>query len=202
MIITIDGRCGMGKSTIGSLLAQRLGFVFLSSGLFIRAMAWEYRRRLDAGAPDDQALAEAIESLSLDEMESIPLEQLRDDALSPYMKTVNLDPRALEAANRLMRAFCAGRDVVVDGRDTFDIIPEADLTYYFESTQEKRARLMEKTQGRPFDECLAHIKRRDAAERDVHVPYDRLIVIDPLDAPIEDTVARMVEDVKRRGDRS
>lgn len=40
MIITIDGPCGSGKSTIAQLLAQKLGFFYLNSGYLYRAVAY------------------------------------------------------------------------------------------------------------------------------------------------------------------
>ena len=40
-IITIDGPAGAGKSTVGRLLAQSLGYLYLDSGALYRAVAWQ-----------------------------------------------------------------------------------------------------------------------------------------------------------------
>ena len=40
MIITIDGPTASGKSTVARLLAQRLGYEYLNTGLFFRALAY------------------------------------------------------------------------------------------------------------------------------------------------------------------
>jgi len=39
-IIAIDGPAASGKSTIGGLLAERLGYVYLDTGVMYRAVAW------------------------------------------------------------------------------------------------------------------------------------------------------------------
>ena len=38
MVIAIDGPAGTGKSTVASIIAQRLGVTFLNSGSFYRAL--------------------------------------------------------------------------------------------------------------------------------------------------------------------
>lgn len=46
MIITISGPPGSGKSTVGKLLAERLGFEFISTGMVFRDMAKERKLSL------------------------------------------------------------------------------------------------------------------------------------------------------------
>ena len=51
--IAIDGPAGAGKSTIGALVAERLGYLFLDTGAMYRAVALAaLRRGVD---PDDAA---------------------------------------------------------------------------------------------------------------------------------------------------
>src|SRR5262249_19823486 len=38
--IAIDGPAGVGKSTVGELLAKRLGYVYLDTGAMYRALTW------------------------------------------------------------------------------------------------------------------------------------------------------------------
>ena len=55
-IITIDGPVGSGKSTIGRLLAAKLGCVYLDTGAMYRVIALEARERC-IEATDEDALA-------------------------------------------------------------------------------------------------------------------------------------------------
>src|SRR5438445_7505205 len=49
--VAIDGPAGAGKSTIGALVAERLGYLFLDTGAMYRAVALAAsRRKID---PDD-----------------------------------------------------------------------------------------------------------------------------------------------------
>jgi cytidylate kinase len=41
LIIAIDGPAGSGKSSVGKMLAERLGYIHLSTGLFYRALGWK-----------------------------------------------------------------------------------------------------------------------------------------------------------------
>ena len=60
--IAVDGPAGAGKSTIGALVAERLGYLFLDTGARYRAVALAaQRKKID---PDDAvklaALATAV----------------------------------------------------------------------------------------------------------------------------------------------
>ena len=41
LVISIDGTAGTGKSTVGKLVAQQLGYGFLSTGELYRALAYK-----------------------------------------------------------------------------------------------------------------------------------------------------------------
>src|SRR5437879_12520975 len=45
MIIAIDGPAGSGKTTVGRMVADALGFALVDTGLFYRAVTVEARRR-------------------------------------------------------------------------------------------------------------------------------------------------------------
>ena len=62
-VVTLDGPAGSGKTVCGRLAALELGAVFISSGLYFRAAAFEALRR---GVPleDEVALAAVAEELA------------------------------------------------------------------------------------------------------------------------------------------
>ena len=51
-IITIDGPAASGKSTIGKLLADKLGYLFFDTGVMYRAVTWAALQR---GIPIEHA---------------------------------------------------------------------------------------------------------------------------------------------------
>src|SRR5438445_12731384 len=56
--VAIDGPAGAGKSTIGALVAERLGYLFLDTGAMYRAVALAaLRRGID---PDDAERLSAL----------------------------------------------------------------------------------------------------------------------------------------------
>src|SRR5919201_1882204 len=65
MIIAIDGPAGSGKTTIGRMVAEALGFVLVDTGLFYRAVTVEARRR-GIDATDVPALTQMAGSMRID----------------------------------------------------------------------------------------------------------------------------------------
>lgn len=64
-VITIDGPTASGKSTIGKLLAKKLGWRFLNSGILYRALAFAAMQR-DISSNNSPALAELARNLSVE----------------------------------------------------------------------------------------------------------------------------------------
>src|SRR5215217_3114318 len=62
--IAIDGPAGAGKSTIGRMLAERLGYLFLDTGAMYRAVALEALRR-GISPINEELLAELADTLPI-----------------------------------------------------------------------------------------------------------------------------------------
>jgi cytidylate kinase len=62
--IAIDGPAASGKSTIGALLAERLGYVYFDTGVMYRAVTWVALQR---GIPieDEAAVTRLSEHLTI-----------------------------------------------------------------------------------------------------------------------------------------
>jgi len=41
LVIAMDGPAGVGKSTVGNLVAKSLGFKFINTGEMYRALTWK-----------------------------------------------------------------------------------------------------------------------------------------------------------------
>lgn len=191
MIVTIDGRSGQGKSTAGKRLAERAGFEFFSSGLLVRyAACMLYERRQAPLSPE-----EIVSSMSMADVTHADISSLRRPELIPYLKKVTDSKWCVEHLYEILKEYCIRRDIIIDGRDAFLYFPEAPLRYFFESTQEQRVALRMRTTGESEEACRTYIERRDAIERDIHVPFDELIVIHPLTIPFDTLIERMYADI-------
>jgi cytidylate kinase len=181
IVIAIDGPAGVGKSTVGKLVASRVGYRFVSTGKMYRALAW---KALEAGLSleDDGRLVELARALKWDFPKGAGPEA--DVSLDGRVLALELSEervsRASSAIAKLagVRLFMkemqrqAGLDggVVMEGRDIgSNVFPDAELKIYLDASPEARARRRVgqlKEQGMPADysEILDFIVKRDAQD--------------------------------------
>lgn len=220
--IAIDGPAASGKSTLGELLADRLGYIYFDTGIMYRAVTWEALRR---GIP----IASEAEVTVL-------AEQMRIDLVSPTVQdgrqfTVTVDGRdvtweirrpdvdanvspvsaypGVRAAMTPQQRRIAERGcVIMAGRDIGTVVlPDAHLKIYLDASVEERVRrrrLERQTQGRDisFQEMKVEIERRDKIDSSRAVAplakADDAIYLDNTGLSIEQTVDKAVEIINAR----
>ena len=189
-LIAIDGVAGAGKSTVGALLALRLGWTFFDTGILFRVAC---HLALTHGRPPygndllEAVLAQTERNLDIrnisrtdcDEgMETQVLlagcdvtAELRREAVDQLLPVLSgLDPvrRSLTRAMRSMgRRLAEQSGAVVVGRDIgTTVFPEARLKFYLDADPDVRAhRRWLDLQARGLEVPLDHV-RRDLLERD------------------------------------
>jgi cytidylate kinase len=181
LVIAIDGPAGVGKSTVGKLVASRLGYRFISTGKMYRALAWK-ALELGVNLEDDNALVALARAARWAFPKGAGPEA--DVSLDGRVLVLELAEervsRASSAIARLagVRLFMkdmqrqAGLDggVVMEGRDIgTNVFPDAELKVYLDASPEARARRREgqlKQQGLPadYDQILDFIIKRDAQD--------------------------------------
>jgi small subunit ribosomal protein S1 len=204
-IITIDGPAGAGKSTVGRLLAQSLGYLYVDSGALYRAVAYEARRRgLDLERPEslEEFLAGFGPEVSADSrgfhlvIDGVEVtEELRSPAVSRDASQVAAQPRVRRWVKERLRQLAQNGGVVAEGRDQGTVVfPEAPYKFYLSAalaTRAERRRRQCQGQGEPpsLAETMADIAARDQRdqtrdEAPLCVPEDAC-VIDTTDLSIE-----------------
>lgn len=221
--ITIDGPVASGKSTIGELLARRLGYLYFDTGAMYRAVTWA---ALERGTPieDEPAVTALAEQLRIDVTPSSVDDgrqytvladgvdvtwAIRTPEVDANVSPVSAYPgvrRALVAQQR--RIGQRGRVVMV-GRDIGTVVlPDADLKIYLDASVEERARRRWREMGARGEEAnykavLASMRRRD--EIDSHREVSPLcvaedaVVVDTTDLSIEEVLAEVERLIEERG---
>ncbi len=189
--IAIDGPAASGKSTIGALLAERLGYVYFDTGVMYRAVTWVALQR---GIPveDEAAVTRLSQDLRIEvsrptvddgrqytvyaDGEDITWE-LREPAVNQYVSPVRAYPGVRRSLVAQQRRIGQQGAIVMVGRDIGTVVlPDADIKIYLEATVDERAwrRYVEvverRTGARPsrsaarteeYDAIRAGLARRD-----------------------------------------
>jgi CMP/dCMP kinase len=150
-VITIDGPAGAGKSTAAREVARRLGFVYLDSGAFYRAIAIAARR--DALDPADLAGLAALRRRARLSASSdaggfrVALDgadvtgELRAPEVGEYASRIATVPGVRDWVGDELRALAARGGCVAEGRDMGSrVFPDAALKVYLSASLEERAR--------------------------------------------------------------
>jgi cytidylate kinase len=179
--IAIDGPAGSGKSTLGSLLANELGYLYLDTGVMYRAVTLA---AINAGLDinDESAVGKLAQTVSID-VRPPSVEDGRDvdvllngedvtwdirkDAVNAYVSPVSAYRAVREAMTEQQRRIAEENEVVMVGRDIGTVvIPNADLKIYLDASLEVRAHrrfqeLVERGETPDFNTVLHSLKNRD-----------------------------------------
>lgn len=176
-LITIDGGAHCGKSTAARLLSARLGWPWVSTGLFYRAAAFVARaeglqpenahalaKLLKAGAfsvePDRSGVRIMVEGRNV----TGQLEEPVIDSLTPQFSRLAPIRAALLGLQR--KFFDRERGLIAEGRDCGTVVfPRAPLKIFLTVAPEKAAERMSAKKNMPFAAALAAVILRDAADR-------------------------------------
>lgn len=188
-IIAVDGPAGSGKSTVSFAVAQQIGYLFVDTGAFYRAItlsalkqhidvknieqiaALARRTRLDM-KPD---LADDGRQYTLlaDGCDITP--DIHSPDVDAHVSVVSANPGVREALLDAQRAIAARGDVIMAGRDIGTVVlPSADLKIYIDASLDKRAerrfqQRLHNSEPADLSEIREGLRRRDTidSQRDV-----------------------------------
>jgi cytidylate kinase len=203
-VITIDGPAGAGKSTLGEMLAHRLGYLYFDTGIMYRALtlaALQHATDLHDGvAVADLARAINIQLIPPTVADGRQYTVLLGDEdvtwgiRRPEVEThVSLAagyPAVREIMRARQRAIGQQGQVVMVGRDIGSVVmPDAPCKVYLLASLEERARrrtaeLSARGRAADYQQIHAEIARRDELDRHVMQPApDALVIVSDGQTP-------------------
>ena len=153
--IAIDGPSASGKSSVGYLVAQRLGYPFLDTGAMYRALTWLALRRgihledeaalgrlatqveMKLGPPAVGSSERCTISVDGEDLTGV----LRRPEVEAAVSLVSRVSQVRRPMVALQRRLAGRRRVVMAGRDIGTVVlPKAGLKVYLDASVEERAR--------------------------------------------------------------
>jgi len=179
--IAVDGPAGSGKSAVSFAVAQRLGYLFVDTGAFYRAVTFlALEQKVSFDDPDVlAALARGVRfdmtpDLDSDGRQYTVLADGRD--ITPHLHTpvvdayVSIVAAAADVRAALLdtqRRIAARGRVIVAGRDIGTVVlPDADLKIYLDASLDKRAERRYAQRVAKGERADFAAIRRGLAERD------------------------------------
>jgi CMP/dCMP kinase len=224
MIITIDGPTASGKSTVSRILADKLAFYYVCSGLIYRAIAYLLVNRygytsetLPAVKAEDLAQCTDLQRLqySYDQLsqERIFFDQeditifLKDKFIDHVTSIVSINKDVRSAVTTIQRTIADDYDIVIDGRDVGSVVfPNAQVKFFVTASVAVRAERWRKDQERygnhiVLEEAIKLISDRDERDRTrtiapLVVPKNA-IIIDTSELTIQQTIEKMLEYINK-----
>jgi len=147
-VIAIDGPAASGKSSVARGVASALGYLFVSSGHFYRAIAWgALRDRIDLKNVEEWMAARKLTATENENTLLLHLDgaevtaHLSDPDVAAMVSQLAAFPAVRNAVNALLRSLSLGRDLVMEGRDIGSVVfPETPWKFYLDASPEERAR--------------------------------------------------------------
>lgn len=209
--IAIDGPAASGKSTIGCLLAERLGYLYFDTGVMYRAVTWVAMAR-GIAIENEPAVTALAEQLRIDVLHPTAADgrqytvladaedvtwKIRGSEVDVGVSPVSAYAGVRAALTAQQRRIGQQGRIVMVGRDIGTVVlPEADLKIYLDATVQERA-------YRRYREILARGESADLEAVQVSVQkrdeIDSSRVLAPLqvaqDATVIDTTTLDVDQV-------
>lgn len=211
-VIAIDGPAASGKSTIGRLLAEKLGYLYLDTGCMYRAVTLAALQQ-DVPVSDETAVTQLTHAIHITitppqneedgRLYTVKIDgqdatwALRAPEVDTHVSLVSSYANVRRELVRQQRIFGQQGRVVMVGRDIGTVVLlDAPLKLYITASAEERARrrwLDRQDQGHDsgYEAILADVKRRDQ--------FDSSRRHSPLhpaeDAILIDTTGRSIADI-------
>ncbi len=211
--IAIDGPASSGKSTVAKIVAKKLGYVYINTGLMYRTVAYNALQN-GIDLQDEKKVSESFVSgmikLLPDEVVELNgkklINELRDDVISNGASTVARYESVRAKCVSEQQKMAEDKGIVMDGRDiTSVVLPNAEIKVFMWASPEERAnrRVKQNTElgfSTDFDKILKEINDRDYQDMNRKIgPLMQVkdaVKLDTTDYSIEQVVQEIIKLVK------
>lgn len=214
-VITIDGPTSSGKNSVGFLLAKKLGYQYIDSGMIYRAGCYkalkqnipfedmkkilDIYRNLDIGFETNDTWMMFLDGEDV-------TNKLHTPEISKKTSKVAAIREIREVVKQIQRKLARNGRVVVGGRDIgSEIFPDAKFKFFLTASQKVRAQrrfkqLVTQDPSIKYEDVLNDMVNRDKydSEREaspMRVPKEA-VVIDNSNLTVEQTVGEMLEHIR------
>jgi cytidylate kinase len=211
-LIAIDGPVAVGKSSVGSLLAGRLGYLFFDTGMMYRAFTWKVLKS-GIAIEDEQKICQLANTTKFDfaPSQGCYLSPLIDDEdvssklfcqeVEEHVPLVARIAGIRQTMVQQQRRLAQQGEIVMAGRDIGTVVlPWAELKIFLTASTKERARrrhkeLLARGENSSLEVILADLKKRD--EMDIRrtvsplKPAEDAIIINTENLSLEQVVDKI-----------
>ena len=177
IIIAIDGEASSGKSTQAKKIADYLGYSYLDSGAFYRAITLFFKRKEITSATSFNKNELDEISLNSNYNNGENLIYLNGDDVSDDIRSVGIseivsdfakEKEVREHVYKHLRELSKNQSIVIDGRDIGTVVfPNADFKFFLYAKPEIRAKRRFSEINRDeinYESVLDNLKYRDTTD--------------------------------------
>ncbi len=223
MIITIDGPCASGKSTVAQMLAQALDLYYLNTGSLYRAVSYllvtqcGYTESTLSNVTQDAVRLcvnskmlnytyNSVSGWSIFYNQKNITSYLKDCAVDRSVAIISPIPFVRKLVTEVQHLIAAEHDAVIEGRDSGSVVfPHADYKFFLTASLKVRAQRWQYDQQKrgnifTLHQAMQEIENRDA--KDSSRNFSPLLiaqgafVIDNSELSLQETVDMMITIIK------
>lgn len=212
--IAIDGPAGSGKGTIAKLIAKKLDYLYIDTGMMYRLLTLLIIKN-NIEITDDKSITDLLinEFDYVIENERVFFkgedvsEKIRSDEVNRLVSIVAGKKYVRSFMVDLQKNIASEKGVVMDGRDiTSVVLKDAELKIYLDADFEERVKRryeeeINKGRNSSIEEVRVIIKNRDyndIVNNKTLVRAEDAIVVDTTHVAIDEVVSRVYELAKER----
>ena len=221
--IALDGLLASGKSTVGAMLAEKLGCDFLDTGMMYRAVTYlTIKNRISTKDLDAVHNIATSTSFSVSQYQNgiwrlfadgkDITDHLYSDEVNFNVSSVSAIPAVRRALVRQQRAIASAAPIVMAGQDIGTVVlPDARVKIFLTASAETRARRRTKdaegnVEQLSCQEVLQSIQRRqkiDSSRTDSPLrPADDAIIVETDDLTVDEVVEKILALIQSDADQT